>query len=84
MIHNTFISVTIGVAAEVALLIAYLTKASIFEGAIQKVLIIFNISGHFDNFINGILDIQGIIYFLSVVIVCIFLTVQSIAKRRWN
>ncbi len=84
MIHNTFISVTIGVAAEVALLIAYLTKASIFEGAIQKVLNIFNISGHFDNFINGILDIQVIIYFLSVVIVCIFLTVQSIAKRRWN
>lgn len=84
MIHNTFISVAVGIAAEAALLIVYLVKASVFEGAIQKILNIFNISGHFDNFINGILDIQGIVYFLSVVAVCIFLTIQSIAKRRWN
>lgn len=45
---------------------------------------VFNLSGHFENFTNSIFDVTGIVYFLSVIAVCIFLTVQSISKRRWN
>ena len=56
----------------------------IFEGGIQKVLDVFNLSGHFDNFTSNIFDIKGIVYFLSVIAVCLFLTTQSILKRRWN
>ena len=59
-------------------------QGSFFAGGIQKALQIFNISGHFDNFANGIFDVNGIVYFLSVIAVCMFLTVQSIVKRRWN
>ena len=51
---------------------------------IQKVLDVFNLSGHFDNFTSNIFDIKGIVYFLSVIAVCLFLTTQSILKRRWN
>ena len=54
------------------------------EGGIQKVLNVFNLSGHFDNFTSNIFDIKGIVYFLSVIAVCLFLTMQSISKRRWN
>ena len=45
---------------------------------------IFNLSSHFDNFANAIFDVKGVLYFVSVIAVCLFLTVQSIAKRRWN
>ena len=29
-------------------------------------------------------DGAGIVYFISVVAICLFLTMQSIQKRRWN
>lgn len=84
MIKNAVISAIIGAVGEIALVIIYVIKSDLFEGGIQKVLEIFNISGHFENFTNGIFDITGIIYFLSVIAVCMFLTMQSILKRRWN
>ena len=84
MIKNVLISAVIGVIGEVVLVIIYMVKSSIFEGGIQKVLDVFNLSGHFDNFTSNIFDIKGIVYFLSVIAVCLFLTTQSILKRRWN
>ncbi|MDO4339703.1 MAG: ABC transporter permease [Eubacteriales bacterium] len=84
MIKNVLISVIAGLIGEIVLIVVYVINSSFFEGGIQKVLEIFNLSGHFDNFTNGIFDITGIVYFLSVIVICIFLTIQSILKRRWN
>ena len=84
MIKNILISAVIGAAGEIALVIVYVVKSSIFQGGIQKVLNVFNLSGHYDNFTNGVFDVTGIVYFISVVAICLFLTMQSIQKRRWN
>ena len=84
MIKNALISAIAAVIGEVILVVIYVVKSSVFEGGIQKVLNIFNLSGHFDNFTSNIFDIKGIVYFLSVIAVCFFLTIQSISKRRWN
>lgn len=84
MIQSVWIAAVIGIIGEAALVITYIVKSSLFEGSIQKFLEIFNITSHFDNFTNGILDLQGIVYFLSVIVIFIFLSVQSITKRRWN
>ena len=84
MIKNFMISAIVGIVGEIILIIIYLMKSSFFEGGIQKVLQVFNLSGHFENFTNSIFDLTGVVYFLSVIVVCMFLTVQSISKRRWN
>jgi len=84
MIKNLLISAVVCVAGEAVLAVLYVVNSEFFAGGIQKVLQVFNISGHFDNFANGIFDIKGVVYFLSVVAVCVFLTIQSIVKRRWN
>lgn len=84
MIKNFMISALVCVIGEIVLAAVYMINSSFFAGGIQKVLQIFNLSGHFDNFANGIFDINGIVYYLSVIAVCVFLTVQSIVKRRWN
>ena len=84
MIKNFVISAAICVVGEVALVITYIVNSGIFEGGIQKVLDIFNLSAHFENFTNSIFDVTGIVYFISVIAICIFLTMQSIIKRRWN
>ena len=84
MIKNALISAIAAVIGEVILVVIYVVKSSVFEGGIQKVLNIFNLSGHFDNFTSNIFDIKGIVYFLSVIAICLFLTMKSISKRRWN
>lgn len=84
MIKNVVISGAVCVIGEVALVIIYVVKSNVFEGGIQKVLEVFNLSSHFENFTNSIFDVTGVLYFLSVIAICIFLTMQTILKRRWN
>mgnify|MGYP002649728529 FL=1 len=84
MIKNAVILGAVCVIGEVALVIIYVVKSSVFEGGIQKVLEVFNLSSHFENFTNSIFDVTGVLYFLSVIAICIFLTMQTILKRRWN
>lgn len=59
MIKNVLISAIAGLVGEIALVIIYVVNYSFFEGGIQKVLRVFNLSGHFENFANSILDITG-------------------------
>mgnify|MGYP003102491097 CR=1 FL=1 len=77
-------SMIICVAGEAVLVIIYVVKSSVFEGGIQKVMEVFNLSSHFENFTNSIFDVTGVLYFVSVITICIFLTMQTILKRRWN
>lgn len=73
-----------GVVLLGAVVIIYIVKSSLYEGAIQKLLDLLAIANHFDNFVGGILDFSGIVYMLYVICIFIFLTVQSIQKRRWS
>lgn len=73
-----------GVVLLGAVVIIYIVKSFLYEGAIQKLLDLLAIANHFDNFVGGILDFSGIVYMLSVICIFIFLTVQSIQKRRWS
>ena len=84
MIKNAVISGIVCAVGEAILVITYAVKSSVFEGGIQKVLEVFNLSSHFENFTNSIFDVTGILYFISVIAICIFLTMQTILKRRWN
>lgn len=84
LIKNIWISAIVGVIGEIILIVIYVINKNFFEGGIQKVLDIFDLSGKFENFANEIMDITGIIYFCSVIAICLFLTIQSVAKRRWN
>ena len=70
LIRNSLVTAIIVVLAEGAVIIVYLVKSSLFEGLVQSILSIFDLTGHMDNFVNGILDVNGIIYFLSVIGIC--------------
>lgn len=84
MIRNLWIAAGIGIIGEAVLICLYIAKSTLFEGSIQKVLNLFNFPSRLDNFTSGILDLQGIVYFLSVIVIFLYLTIQSITKRRWN
>lgn len=84
MTHYAWPALLFGLAAELILTVLYITIPSLYEGLVQKLLDAFDISGRFSGFAAGILDITGIIYYLTIIGVCLFLTVQSIQKRRWS
>ncbi len=45
---------------------------------------IFAVSERYANFLSGLLDIPSIVYFVTVIALMLFLTCQSIQKRRWS
>ncbi len=84
IIGNLAVSAVCGVAAEAAAIVVYVVNAGAYEGLIQKILSVFDLAGHFSEFYSGIFDLPGIIYYLSVIVICLFLTTQVIQRRRWN
>ena len=85
MTKNMFAGGFAFVIGEIVLVILYVANNSLFEGAISKALNQIDLVGASANMIqNGILDITDIIYYLSIIGFFLFLTVQSIEKRRWS
>ena len=51
---------------------------------LTRVLGCYDLTGRLDNFFSGMFDIAGIIYYISLILLFLFLTVQSIQKRRYS
>lgn len=84
ILGNVAVAVVFGAIAAAALVALYIADAAVYEGLIQKLLGALDLTGHFSEFANGIFDVTGLVYYLSVTGVFLFLTVQSIQKRRWS
>ena len=85
MAKNIIASAAVFVLGEAVLVALYFAKRTWFEGAIAKVLKTFDLAAASTNMIqNGILDITDIVFYLSVIGLFLFFTVQSIQKKRWS
>lgn len=51
---------------------------------LTKLLGCFDMSTPFSNLLNGTLDVQSVVYFISMSALALFLAVQSIQKRRYS
>ena len=84
MLKNTTVTCVAGVVLEGILCEVFVLKKPLLEGAFQKLLSVFYLNGRLANFFDGMLDIGGIVYFLSIIVVFLVLTEQTIVKRRWS
>ena len=84
MTKDVILSSIVGIGMSAVVVILYFIKSSLFSGLIQKVLDLFAIVNHFDNFVGGIFDVTGVVYMFSVICIFVFLTIQCIEKRRWS
>lgn len=84
MTGNTAMAAIIGGVAIVATAAACLINSSWFEGLLPSILESISVYERFYVFVNGIFDYTGVIYFISVIVFFLFLTVQSMEKRRYN
>ena len=55
-----------------------------FEGLLPKIMKTLSLFERLNTFVNGVFDLTALVYFLSVIVVFLFLTVQSLEKRRYN
>lgn len=84
MIKNTVLS--LGITGILALVIVgvYLVDSTLFAGAIPNILTSISLFDRLTSFQNGMFDLTAIIFFLSVCGLFVYLTVQSMEKKRWN
>lgn len=73
----------------VALFISYMMQSitgliSSEENWLTKILDCFDLYAPFGKFAGGCLDLTAIVYYVTVIALLNFLTVQSIQKRRWS
>ena len=54
------------------------------EGLLPDIMTKLSLFERFYVFVNGIFDMTGIVYYLSVIVFFLFLSVQSLEKRRYN
>ena len=67
-----------------AMLVAYFVDSSLFEGLLPKIMSALSLFERFSTFVNGVFDLTAIVYFGSVIVFFLFLSVQSLEKRRYN
>ncbi len=66
------------------LCVVCLVDASTFEGLLPAVMKQLSLFDRFSAFVNGMFDLTAIVYYLSVIVFFLFLSVQSMEKRRYN
>ena len=84
MTKNGFFSLVLCAAAECALLLFYIFSSSSFEGLFPEIIAELSLFGQFYIFVDGMFDVTSVIYFLSVIGLFLYLSVQSLEKRRWS
>lgn len=58
-------------------------KAGDMEGAWREVMIYLSSVGHLVSFARGIVDLKDLVYFLSVIVLGLFLTHRAVEAQRW-
>ncbi|MDP4179235.1 MAG: Gldg family protein, partial [Bacillota bacterium] len=78
--------ITASIISFISLLIMMLIQpiSNYFGGGLSKVLNWFSIFSRYDDLTRGIFGLDTILYYLSFIIVFLFLTVRTIEKRRWS
>ncbi|MGE4486135.1 MAG: ABC transporter permease [Oscillospiraceae bacterium] len=83
--HNQFVSIITGLVGGIIIVICYVAKSSMFSGLINTILGAFSCMGMLQNFTRyNSFDLGGIFLYLSLAAMFVFLTVQSVQKRRWS
>ena len=84
MTGNPLLSKIFGGLSMAAAVALYVYKSEWFEGLFPKILENISVYERFYEFVDGIFDYTHVVYFISVIVFFLFLTVQSLEKRRYN
>ena len=88
VIKNITRNETIGYGTGLALMfttaIFYIVDSEKFEGLLPDIMKKLSLFDRFETFVNGVFDLTALVYFGSIIVLFLFLSVQSLEKRRYN
>lgn len=85
MTDNITLAGIVSVIGAAAAVILYIVKIGLFENLLSDLLGRLALANVFTDITsNSIVDVTGIALYLSIIAVFVFLTVQTIQKRRWS
>lgn len=70
--------------AEAILLILFAVNSGWFAGLFPNVMSGLSLFDRFNSFVDGVFDIRAIVFYLTVCVLFVFLSIQSMDKRRWS
>ena len=81
--RNSIVSFIVAFAISFALyLLGRLTQ--FLPQALQKLVAYLSIDGHFENIGRGVIDTRDVIYYFSVMVVCLLIATLALESRRWK
>lgn len=80
---SVILGVLVGSILVLPTVIIYLVNSELFSGLFPSLLNKLALFLRFENFVSGIFDLTAIVYFLSVAVFMIFLTVRAFEKKRF-
>ena len=81
---NNLLALTVGVGLLAIILGAYFIIPDSFESLLPNIMSKLSLFDRFTSFVNGVFDMTAIVFYGSVIALGLFLTVQSLEKRRYN
>lgn len=85
MTKNWMLAAGIEAVGIAAALIVYFVKSSLYENLLTKLLGRLALADVFMNISSSnIVDVSGLLLYASILIIFVFLTIQTIQKRRWS
>lgn len=67
-----------------AVMLAYFIDSTAFEGLLPDIMTALSLFERFNVFVNGVFDMTAVVYYFTVIAFFLFLSVQSLEKRRYN
>ena len=84
MTKSDMLAYGVALAAFLGLGLTFAFKRSALEGLLPKLFSQISLFNRFYVFVNGVFDLTAVIFYVSVIVFFLFLTVQSLEKRRYN
>lgn len=81
---NEMLSYGVGLVIMAATVVTFYIDSTVFEGLLPDIMRTLSLFDRFETIVNGVFDLTAITYFLSVIVFFLFLSVQSLEKRRYN
>ncbi len=84
MTKNGFASLMCAAVLEAALVAVYVVDSSLYEGLFPELMEQLSLFERFYVLVDGVFDVTSLVYLISVAALFLFLSVQSLEKRRWS
>lgn len=84
MTRNGLAAFLTAAVLEVGMTVWFVLASDKFEGLVPSILDQLSLFERFYTFVDGVFDLTAVVYFITVSFVFLFLSVQSMEKRRWS